>query len=245
MKVGKKYVNLDEIEVYNTEMIHTRVMCPLSMGRIELEDVLKYEISPIPLTLFENNGEMRDSKAKSSLKSALQVETSCRLQPKADAIIVGGCAQFWYVSWPTKGTVETLANTFYQHIVSYLMKDIDVYLVFDRYCKYSVKGQTRKRRTGNISNHHSFSMNTLLPSKEVTLISPANKVQLIDHISRYITEKLRCVTFPGRFVVTFSDPTSVHVEGDMATTRTDLRSTYEEADVNIIRQCLSCIEDGA
>ena len=42
MKVGKKSVKLDEIEVYNTEMIYTRVMCLFSMGRIELEDVLKY-----------------------------------------------------------------------------------------------------------------------------------------------------------------------------------------------------------
>ena len=125
------------------------------------------------------------------------------------------------------------------------MEDIDVYLVFDRYYKYSIKGQTRKQRTGNISNHHNFSMNTPLPGKEVTLISSANKVQLIDLISRYIIEKLRCVTFHGRFIVTFSDPTPVQVEGGIATPRTDLRTTHEEADVNIIRQCLSCIEDGA
>ena len=82
-------------------------MCLLSMGRIELEDVLKYELS-IPLSLFENNGEMRDSYAKSSLNSALQVETSCRLQPKADTIIIDGCAQFWRVSWPTEGTLYIL-----------------------------------------------------------------------------------------------------------------------------------------
>ena len=125
------------------------------------------------------------------------------------------------------------------------MEDIDVYLVFDRYYKYSINGQTRKQRTGNISNHHIFSMNTPLPGKEVTLISSANKVQLIDLISRYIIEKLRCVTFHGRFIVTFSDPTPVQVEGGIATPRTDLRTTHEEADVNIIRQCLSCIEDGA
>ena len=77
------------------------------------------------------------------------------------------------------------------------------------------------------------------------LISSANKVQLIDLISRYIIEKLRCVTFHGRFIVTFSDPTPIQVEGGIATPRTDLRTTHEEADVNIIRQCLSCIEDGA
>ena len=35
-------------------------------GRIKLEDVLKYELSPIALSLFDKNGEMRDSKSKSA-----------------------------------------------------------------------------------------------------------------------------------------------------------------------------------
>ena len=94
---------------------------------------------------------MSSQKVTVYFKIALQVETSCRLQPKPDAIIIDGCAQFWHLSWPIQGTVETLANTFYRLIVSYLMEDIDVYLVFDRYYNYSIKGQTRKQRTGNIS----------------------------------------------------------------------------------------------
>lgn len=58
------------------------MMYLLSIGRITLEDVLKYESSPILLPLFKNTGEMRASKRKSDLKKALQVETFSRLQPK-------------------------------------------------------------------------------------------------------------------------------------------------------------------
>ena len=65
---------------------------------------------------------MRDSKAKSCLKTTLQVESFCGVQLKADAIIIDGCAQFWHVYWSAEGTVETLANTFYHLIVSYVMK---------------------------------------------------------------------------------------------------------------------------
>ena len=63
MKSGKKCSKSEEIKVFNTELIYSRVMCLLSIGRITLENVLKYELSPIPLSLFENTGEMRASKS--------------------------------------------------------------------------------------------------------------------------------------------------------------------------------------
>ena len=69
-------------------------MCLLSIGIITLEDVLKYELSPILLPLFENTGDMRASKSKLELKKALQVETSLLLQPKLNVVIIDGCAQF-------------------------------------------------------------------------------------------------------------------------------------------------------
>ena len=68
-------------------------MCLLSIGIIALEDVLKYELSPILLPLFENTGDMRASKSKLKLKKALQVETSLLLQPKLNVVIIDGCAQ--------------------------------------------------------------------------------------------------------------------------------------------------------
>ena len=68
-------------------------MCLLSIGIITLEDVLKYELSPILLPLFENTGDRRASKSKLELKKALQVETSLLLQPKLNVVIIDGCAQ--------------------------------------------------------------------------------------------------------------------------------------------------------
>ena len=41
----------------------------LSIGRINLDNFLKYELYLIPLSLFENIGEMRDVKIKSNLKN--------------------------------------------------------------------------------------------------------------------------------------------------------------------------------
>ena len=67
-------------------------MCLLSIRIITLEDVLKYELSAVLLSLFENTGDMRVSKSKSDLKKALQVETSLVLQLKLNVVIIDGCA---------------------------------------------------------------------------------------------------------------------------------------------------------
>ena len=70
MKSGKKRSKSGEVEFFNTELIYSRVMCLLSIGRITLEDVLKYELPPTLLSFFENTGEMRASKSKADLKKA-------------------------------------------------------------------------------------------------------------------------------------------------------------------------------
>ena len=69
MKFRKKCWKSEEIEVFNTERIYSQVMCWLSKGRVTLEDVLKYELSSILLSLFENTWEIRSLKSKLDLKS--------------------------------------------------------------------------------------------------------------------------------------------------------------------------------
>ena len=244
MKHLKRAAKCDEVEIFNTEMIYSRVMCLLSMGRIELEEVLKYELSPIPMALFDGNGLMRDSKGKSALKNALQVEI-CTRQPKSDVVIIDGCALFWHISWPLNGLVKDLATSFYDFIAKYFRDDINVHLIFDRYFKYSIKGQTRKQRIGNVANKCIFSLQTPLQTREATLSSSDNKVQIVDLISTFLIEKFKLTCFSNRFVVTFSEFTPVQVQLGVVIPRSDLYSTHEEADVNIVRQCFSCIDEGA
>ena len=135
--------NLEILKFLNTELIYSRVMYLLSIGITTLEDVLKFELSSIPFSLFENNGQIRVSKSKSDLKKALQVEMSLRLQPKSNVAIIDVCAQLWAASWPTNGTVEDLGDALHHLVLSYLTANADVYLVSDRYYKYSIKGLTK------------------------------------------------------------------------------------------------------
>ena len=45
----------------------------------------------------------------------------------------------------------------------------DVYLVFDRYYDYSIKGVTRAERTKNVALKHTLSLKTRLPEREIAL----------------------------------------------------------------------------
>ena len=49
-------------EVYNTEIIFSRVMYLLSAGHTQIGDLFKYELAPVPTALFKDTGESRYQK---------------------------------------------------------------------------------------------------------------------------------------------------------------------------------------
>ena len=128
-------------------------------------------------------------------------------------------------------------------VLSYLTANTNVYIVFNRYYKYSVKGLTRAQRTESIARSYVLSLSTPIPSKEETMLSVGNKVQIIDTISKYLIKKLENTSYRCKFVVTFSEDISVQVESGVVSKRADLKSLYEEADTNIIKQCMAYVKD--
>ena len=46
---------------------------------LDTTTLIGHELSPIPTSMFDENGNMRDAKTKSNLKNALNVEVSRRL----------------------------------------------------------------------------------------------------------------------------------------------------------------------
>ena len=79
------------VEVYNPELMYSRVMCLLSLDQISLDDLFSYELAPVPTSLFTDTGEGRYLKNKSTLKKKLKVEVSTRTDD-ADVIILDSCA---------------------------------------------------------------------------------------------------------------------------------------------------------
>ena len=66
------------MEVYNTEIIFSRVFYLNYTDKIKINDLFSYELAPIPTSLFKVTGEGRYPTSKADLKNALKVKMSVR-----------------------------------------------------------------------------------------------------------------------------------------------------------------------
>ena len=132
MNSDKKGMKIGDKEVYDTAAIYARIIGLLATGQATLEDVIKFELSAVPTSMFDEHGDMRIDKGKSTLKNKLQVETPSRNSIDTCASFIDGCAVFWILNWPDKCTVEDIAQNMYSYVTDMLCYQ-DVYLIFDKY----------------------------------------------------------------------------------------------------------------
>lgn len=77
MDHARKHVKVEAVKVFDTNLIYSRVIGLQASGRdVDIKDVLGHELAPVPTSMFDDTGEMRIAKSKSTLKKILQVEVS-------------------------------------------------------------------------------------------------------------------------------------------------------------------------
>ena len=242
MATTTKSIEMGDSKVYDLNAICSRVIVLLSSDRdIHMEDVLAFELAPVPTSMFTEDG-MRICKAKSTLKKTLQVEISRRNAGDANVTIIDGSALLWTIHWPADGTIADFIRNVKTRLASYLTYS-DVYLVFDRYYDYSTKSVTREVRETGVSKKHHLVLSTKLPAQKVVLSSVENKKQL----NRLICEELirdrlfhLQSTKQHKLVVTGEDPCPIEIKMEETRIRHDLENQQEEADTIIVQQVLVC-----
>ena len=131
------------------------------------------------------------------------------------------------VHWPTQGTVQYIVR----NVVSYVMgnmKYADVYLIFDRYEDYSIKGVTRIAREKEASRHHQQSRSMHLQPQKVVLAVRYNKIQLVDVIvETLLSQKRRLASTNHKRVVTGRDPVPFEISQGSTIRREDLCNAPE------------------
>ena len=243
MAVSRKQVKMGSVSTFNTKLIFSRVLGLMTSREVDVEDILRYELAPIPTSMFEDNGDMRITKTKFTLKRKLQIEQSARTTEKLQVVVIDGCAILWTIHCPSKGTVQDFVDGFSRYVKGKLSQS-EVYLVFDRYYDYSIKSGTRSGRAGQeASRHHKLNMTTPLPPQQVLLNVTANKTQLIDIICEQLLDQVRDLQAAGdirhRLVVTGSACIPQEVNMGVLIQRRDLKTSHEEADVIIPQQVVS------
>ena len=231
-------------DLHDATLIYSRVLGLQSTRQINLFDILKHELAPMPTAMFDPRGEMRIAKAKATMKKQLKVEISARLAPAPEATVVDGSAILWVAHWPNKGTVQDYVN----NITSYILgkaRYSDVYLVFDRYHEYSIKSGTRlSRACQHASRRHRLSLTTPLPPQLVALTVTDNKVQLIDIICQHLTAVTQETALDHKLVITGKENTPVETYKGELHEHDDLRTTHEEADVIMVQQVAKVANEG-
>ena len=236
MADAKKHMKISESNI-NTEAIYARAMSLQKSSReINIRELMSYELSPVPTAFFDDQCEMRITKAKATLKNALKVETDEQTAP--DTIFLDGCAILWVVQWPGGSggfaTVQKFMDNFRCHLARYL-EQADVYLIFDRYMKESTKESARKSRDKGASRLFTLSSKTRLPAQSVVLTVSENKAKLI----RLIIEDLilhKDEIRDHKLIVTGENTHPIELFHGQKILRNDLETTQEEADTIIVHQ---------
>ena len=97
-------------------------MSSVSDTPIDMKEVLKYELTPMPLSMFKTNGSPRICKAKSDFMNGLKVTVPTRGKTP-DMTIVDGCAVLWKIQWTSaNGTVQDFVKGFHKFVYDMLLQ---------------------------------------------------------------------------------------------------------------------------
>ena len=168
--------------------LFARLLIASRSRNIDLREVLKYELSPVPYALAHTDGTIRKS-TKSALLTALEtsVQVSPRLpcdneNPRTEHIL-DGMAVVQMVKVAGARTFGEMASRYFDTVTTPLRRNncdrVDV--VFDRYDKEDSIKESERRRRG-LSSGYEVTIakgNTPVPKKWSTYIAnPANKTSL-------------------------------------------------------------------
>ena len=193
MLSGKKGMKAGDIRVYDADVAYVCIIRFLATGQTALETVLKHELAPVSPSMFNKEGDMLTDTQNHVLKEKLQLDVSHRSLHNTFVSIVDGC------------TTENM----FKYVMDTLWSK-HVYLVFNRYKNYIIKGSTQAQRAKNLAYQHNL-----------VLTCTHSKIQLLDIIANYITKKVLDDAFRYIFIVTSYQDVSIQVSDGSITLKED------------------------
>ena len=107
MNTAKKAIRVGGKDVFEMNLIYSRVLELQQSRDIDFTDVLRYELAPLPLPtwMFKDTGDMCTAAGKSSLKKKLNVTLPLLHVNDAEVTIIDGCAILWCIHCVHEKTV--------------------------------------------------------------------------------------------------------------------------------------------
>ena len=231
-KATRRNAQAPATETVNCDSIYSRTLGILNSGRddVKIEDLLQYELSPVPLALFDKTTKSR-STDKSKLKSKLMIADTSR--QKCDIAIIDATAVLRNLHWPGKGgLVSDFINTCREYVRKQLDEYKEVYFIFDRYYDHSIKGEERLSRAKGLTRTFVLQPGAVMPAQKTMMAVIKNKVQLIDLIVNSLKEKP--ILSKSLLMLTGSEKTPYKIQDGLVSLFPSLNTTHEEAFSGIV-----------
>ena len=126
MDVAKKGLKIEDAFEYNMERLYARLLVLSQTRDISLQELFKYELSPVPASLFDDYGLTRKGN-KSVMVNKLAVFASNDLE-NITLELVDGNEELYQRPWLKLGTVHDFANSFCKSFA----KSHEVFVISDK-----------------------------------------------------------------------------------------------------------------
>ena len=109
MDVTIKHVHIGAAKIFNTTLQFSRVIELQASSRetIDIQNLLSYELAPVPTSMFTYSGDMRIGMSKAQQYTQSQIELSTRkASQEIQCRVLDGSAVLWVIHWPLNGKVR-------------------------------------------------------------------------------------------------------------------------------------------
>ena len=190
-----KYNTSSTVQELDPNLLFQRALALSSSTDVDttLEECLKFELSPYPMSLFDETGFLRtNTKAEMAAHLIEKYEPLISFNKNHSLIVLDGGALLHRVQWEKGTTFGQIIENYNRYIRSnynYLLNPLIV--VFDGY-NSSTKDQCHRKRHPVRGMEIVFGRDTMLLCKKTTFLSnPINKTRFVDMLGRYLTQCLR------------------------------------------------------
>lgn len=174
----------------NPDQLFNRVIC-ISQGTQNFKQYFQYELSPYPLSLFENNKMLRKGTKSSIMKIFDKWRVSEEEQENLinKIHVIDGGYLLHSIVWPSRETYDNIVNSYVTHVIQRYGKEC--FVIFDGYPEYpTTKGIEHIRRGNKTSPQINFTIGMVCSvNQNEFLANPKNKQKLIDFIVLKLTNE--------------------------------------------------------
>ena len=246
----KKKVKVQNKEVtVDGEQMYQRLLVTNARKKVPLQRVMTFENSPVPLSMFHDDGTMISTDKSQFLHKLEELIPGERLTQidECDAVIIDGNAVIHMLHVPPldrKPTFQDMADSFGQYVnksrnISSEGAVSQIHIVFDRYMERSTKRMMREKRGGKtVQRKHHVRPDVPVPANWADFLqNDHNKSELISLYTTSLEKNNEDLLLEGQemYISGGRGESAIVCKSSAASSLVDeLQSNQEEADTRMV-----------